>query len=72
MTALTAVPEHVHRDKNDQDQHPKPVGDEPCHGSSPSVCRRASAALFNDDIGDETQLRRLLFVAVVRPNASFV
>src|SRR5659263_94491 len=36
MTAMTAVTEHVHRDKGDEDQHPEPVCRKPCHDFSPS------------------------------------
>jgi hypothetical protein len=36
MTAMTAVTEHVHRDKGDEDQHPEPVFRKPCHDFSPS------------------------------------
>jgi hypothetical protein len=31
MTTATAVTEHVHRDKGDEDQHPEPVCRKPCH-----------------------------------------
>ena len=36
MTAMTAVTEHVHREKGDEDQHPEPVFRKPCHDVSPS------------------------------------
>jgi hypothetical protein len=39
MTAMATVPavtEEVHRDKDDEDQQPEPVGRKPFHGSSPS------------------------------------
>jgi hypothetical protein len=36
MTTVTAVTEHVHRDKGDEDQHPEPVCRKPCHDFSPS------------------------------------
>jgi hypothetical protein len=36
MTTVTAVTEHVHRDKGDEDQHPEPVCRKPCHDVSPS------------------------------------
>jgi len=37
MTAMTAVTEHVHREKGDEDQHPEPVCRKPCHDFFPSV-----------------------------------
>jgi hypothetical protein len=42
MTAMPTVPtvpavtEHVHRDKGDEDEHPKRVCRKPCHDLSPS------------------------------------
>jgi hypothetical protein len=64
MTTVTAVTEHVHRDKGDSDQHPEPVSRKPCHNSF-SFGFALAPPVSEEGSGDKTLLQRVLIAAAV-------